>query len=127
MLYVFSNWMLRPLYANQVFIFCSNTFHQEPIILFISLIFIALAKIPSQYKMLGDIVDTRAYDSHSDVVPRHAAIFGFGQFIVLPILYRLEVHNAIIVEVLAGEDLVLDAGWMNVRKRMLLVVPAAKT
>ena len=76
--------------------------------------------------MLGYVIDTGTHQTHGDVVPGHTAIIGFVEFIGLPVFDALKVHDTIVVEILAWEDLIFYTRWMDVCKWMLVVIPSAK-
>lgn len=76
--------------------------------------------------MLGNVEHTRANDGHGDIVPRHATIFGLAQFVLVPVLYFLEIHDSVVVEVLTWPDFFGNTFWMHISKGMLPGVPAAK-
>ena len=59
-------------------------------------------------------------------MPGHTAVIGFVEFIGLPVFDALKVHDTIVIEILAREDLILYTSWMDVSKWMLVVVPSAK-
>lgn len=77
--------------------------------------------------MLGDIVDTVTRQAHGNIVPGHASKISFVEFVVLPVVHALKVHNPVVVEVLAGENLMLDTGRVDVGEWMLVVVPSTET
>ncbi len=76
--------------------------------------------------MLGDVINTRPYNAHCHIVPGHSTVFGFAQFILLPVIDVFEVHDAIVVEVLARPHFVNNPLRMNIREGMLMVVPTTK-
>ena len=124
MIDVFTNRVLRTLDGHQILILAFAAGHRQPIHVVRSFVLVALDKVPAEDKVLGDIVDAVTNDTHGGVVPGHAAVVGFTQLIGLPIFDCMEIHDAIVVEVLAREHLVLHAGWMHVSQRMLAAVPA---
>lgn len=126
MLDIFSARKLRALNTNETFILASPTLDQEIIHFRVAFVFVSLNTVPSQYKMLGNVINTGTHQTHGDVVPGHTAIIGFVEFIVLPVFDALKVHDTIIVEILAGEDLILYTSWMDVCKGVLMVIPSAK-
>lgn len=77
--------------------------------------------------MLGNVVDAVANDTHGDIMPGHAAVVGFAQLVGRPVFDSLEVQDAVVVEILAGEHFVLNARGMHVGEGMLPAVPASET
>jgi hypothetical protein len=59
-------------------------------------------------------------------MPWHAPIVSLAQFIALPVLNVLEVHDPVVVEVLSGEDLVFDTRRMSISQWMLPLIPATE-
>ena len=59
--------------------------------------------------MLSNVVDTGHDEAHGNVMPGHAAILGFAEFILFPVLDVLEVHDSVVVEILTGPYLVGNA------------------
>ena len=119
-------WVERPLDANQVFVRALAASQLEPFEPPVPLVLVSLDKIPPQDEVLGDVVNARPNDAHGDVVPGHAARLGLAQLVLLPVLDIFEVHDAVVVEVLAGPHLVRNTFRMHVRESMLVIVPAAK-
>jgi hypothetical protein len=76
--------------------------------------------------VLRDAHHRRPDDAQADVVPRHAAVLGLVELVRLPVLDILEVHDAVVVKVLAGPDLGGDAFGVGVGERVLAHVPAAE-
>lgn len=76
--------------------------------------------------MFGDIIDTRSNDTHGYIMPWHASIVSFAQFVALPVLDVLEVHDSVVVKVLSGEDLILDTRRMGISQWMLPLIPATE-
>lgn len=124
MLKVISTGVFWTLNRSNVFI---AAFEHQPVDVFISLILVSFDAIPSEDKVLGDIVDTVTRQAHCNIVPGHASIISFVEFVVLPVLHALKVHDTVVVEVLAWENLVLDTGRVNVREWVLVVVPSTET
>jgi hypothetical protein len=91
----------------------------------ITFILVALAEIPAEDEMFGDIVNAWSDHPHCNVVPWHTAVFRFAELVRFPILHVLEVHDAIVVEILTGKDLVLHTRGMHIRQGMLAVIPAS--
>ena len=99
----------------------------QPVDSRIALVLVTLDMVPAQHKVLGNIIDTVADDAHGHVMPGHARKLGLVHLILPPVLHGLEVHDAIVVEVLAREDLVVNAAGMHIRQRVVVRVPPAKT
>ena len=123
---VFPNRMLRSLNRYQIFILTFSAYHRKPVKACRSLIFVPLYEVPAEHKMLGDIINTVTNNAHRDVVPRHATIVCLAQLIRLPVLHGLEVHDTVVVEVLAREEFVADTRRMHICQGMLAVVPSSE-
>jgi len=104
---VLSHRVFGALGANEIFVLALTTLQSQPIVTVIPLVFVALAEVPSQDEVLGYVVDARPDDTHGDVVPWHTAKVGFAEFVALPILDTLKVHDAVVIEVLTRPDFVL--------------------
>jgi hypothetical protein len=104
-LHIVTDWKLWALDANEVFILACATLEQYPVNGWIPLILVALNKVPSEDKVLSNVVDTVAYHAHSNIMPRHSTILGFAEFIRLPLAYTLEIHYPVIIELLPWKDL----------------------
>lgn len=115
MLNVVANRVCRTLNSYQRLVGSSAAFEHQPVDLAVSLILVSFHAVPSEDKVLGDIVDTVTRQAHCNVVPGHASEVGFVEFVVLPVVYALKVHDTVVVEVLAWENLVLDTGRVDVR------------
>lgn len=126
MIDVFANRMLRPLHSNKILISACAALHHKPVNLLITLVLVTLDKVPAKNEVLCNIVDTVSDNTHSDIVPWHTAEISLAELIGLPFFNRLEVHDAVVVEVLAGENLVLDAMRMDIGETMLVVIPATE-
>jgi predicted phosphatase len=126
MLDIFSARKLRTLNADETLILTGAALNQEIIHFRVAFVFVPLDAIPSQHKMLSYVIDTVTHQAHGDVVPGHTAEIGFVEFIVLPVLDALKVHDTIVIEILAWKYLILYTCWMDVRKRVLVIVPSAK-
>jgi hypothetical protein len=113
MLDILATRILRTLDRDDILILAGTTLYQQPIYIISQLVFIPLDKVPAKDKVLCDIVDTIADQAHCDVVPWHSPVLGLAQLIVLPVLNTLEVHDTVVVEVLAREDVVAQA-WVYV-------------
>jgi len=118
--------MLWPLNRNKIFVFTVQTFKAEPIDCFVCLVFVTLDEVPSENEVLRDIVYTVSNDTHGDVVPRHATIIGFAEFVIAPVVDGLEIHDTVVVEVLAGEDFVLDTGGVDIGKGVRMSIPTSE-
>ena len=116
---VVSHWVLRSLHADQILVFAGTSGHGQPVVAVIALVFVALAEIPTKNKVLGNVVDGRANETHCYVMPWHATKLGLGELVGLPVFHRLEVHNAVVVEVLPGEDLILHTSRVGIRQGVL--------
>lgn len=114
------------MYTNQVFVFPLTTSELEPFEPAIALVFVSLHKVPPKDEMLRDVVDAWSDDTHGHVVPWHAPILGLAEFVLLPILYVFEVHDAVVVKVLARPHFVRDTLRMDIGQGMLVDVPPAK-
>ena len=99
---------LGTLDRNKVFVLACTTLQQEPVHAFIALVLVTLDKVPAENEMFSDIVNTITDQTHGNVVPRHPAVIRFTQFVALPLLHALEVHDAVVVELLTGEDVVTE-------------------
>lgn len=126
MLDVLAAGVLGPLHGDQVFVFARAALHQEPVDVVAALVLVALDEVPAQDEVLGDVVDAVAHQAHRYIVPRHAAVLGFAELVALPVFYALEVHDAVVVEVLAREDVVAQAAGVDVGEWVLVCVPAAE-
>lgn len=114
MLDVLAAGVLWALNSNQIFIIPKSTLHHKPIHIIGTLVLITLYKVPAQNKVLCNIVDTVTNQTHGYVVPRHAPEVSLAQLIALPVLDALEVHDSVVVEVLAREDIIAQARWMHI-------------
>lgn len=114
MLNVLAAGVFRPLNSNQILISLESTFHHKPIHIIGALVLVTLDKVPAQHKVLCNIVDAIANQAHGYVVPRHAPVVSLAQLIALPVLDTLEVHDPVVVEVLARENIILQTGWVNI-------------
>ena len=70
-MYVVSDRVLRPLDTDQILTISRSSGHREPIVFFVALILVTLAEIPAENKVLGNIVNTRANETHTNIMPRH--------------------------------------------------------
>jgi hypothetical protein len=59
-------------------------------------------------------------------MPRHASIVGLAQLVTLPIFDILEVHDAVVVEVLSRENFVFDTGGVSIGQWVLHLIPTTK-
>lgn len=123
---VFSDRVFRALNRDQILVLAFSSGHGQPIDLFGTLVFVALDKVPTEDEMLGNVEDTISDKAHGDIMPGHTAVVGFAQFIGLPVLNGLEIHDAIVVEILTGEHFILDAGGMHIRTGVLAAIPTAE-
>lgn len=126
MVNVLSNRMLRPLDCNQILIFAFTTLKSKPIETLVTLVLVTLDKVPTQLEVLGNVVDTRSDDTHSHIVPWHASIISLAQLVTLPILDILEIHDAIVVEVLSREDFIFDTGGVGIGQWVLHLIPTTE-
>lgn len=92
-----------------------------------ALVFVALDEVPAQNKVFGDVIHTVALQAHSDVVPGHAAEVDFADFIALPVLYALEVHDPVVVEVLSRENVIPQTPWVDIGQWVLVCIPSSET
>ena len=113
--------------ATYVLIRTFATSQFQPVHARVTLVLVALDQIPAQNEMLGNVVDRVADEAHCDIMPRHSPVLGLVQLILAPLFDGLKVHDAVVVEVLTREDLVLNAFWVNVRQNVLVTVPSSKT
>jgi hypothetical protein len=58
--------------------------------------------------------------------PTHSRILGTIKLVVLPLGNILEIVNSGIIEILTGEDDVIQVTRMSVRNRMLVDIPSAE-
>ena len=126
MVNVLSNRMLRPLDCNQILIFAFTTLKSKPIETLVTLVLVTLDKVPTQLEVLGNVVDTRSDDTHSHIVPWHASIISLAQLVTLPILDILEIHDAVVVEILSREDFILDTSGMSIGQWVLHLIPTTE-
>ena len=124
MLNIFSARIFRPLNRNKVFIRAVASLKHEPINTLIPLVLVTLDEVPTEDKMLCNIVHSITNQSHSNIVPRHSAIFGLAQLVALPLLHTLEIHDTVVVEFLTREDIVLEVRRMSIGQRMLVGIPS---
>ena len=111
---VFPHGVAWTLDADQILVHTLAAAELQPVKLVVALVLVTLDKVPAQDEMLGDVVDARPDHAHSDVVPWHTTVVGLAQLVLLPILHVLEVHHPVVVEVLAGPDLVGNSLGMDV-------------
>ena len=126
MVHILANGMLWSLYPEEILILPVPTFEGQPIESGVALVLVPFAVVPAENKMFGNVIDTGTNDAHGNVMPRHTSVLGFAQFVVCPVVDTLEVHDAVVVEVLTRENGVIDAGRRHIGKRVLLGVPPAK-
>lgn len=126
MLNIVSTWIFWTLHANEVLILSLLAFHNEPVNGPIALVLVSLDMVPPQDKVLRDIVDTVSDQGKRYIVPWHAPKLTLAELVLLPVVDGLKVHDPIVVEVLAGEDFVLDADRVNVCQGVLVAIPAPK-
>lgn len=119
--------MLWTLDRNQILVLAFSTGHGQPIEARGPLVLVTLDEVPPEYKVFCDIVDAVTDDTHGHIMPGHAAVVGFAQLVGLPVIDGLEIHDAVVVEVLTGEHFVLHPRWMGVGQRMLAIIPSAET
>src|SRR5438552_15041568 len=126
MLDVFPHRMLGPLYTHKVLVSTLSTLNGDPVELLVALVFISLDEIPSEDEVFRYIIDAIPNYAQCNIMPWHASILSFAQFIVFPVVYTFEVHDAIIVEVLAGPDFLGSSYGMNICQWMLMIIPSTK-
>lgn len=126
MLDVLSHGELWPLNADEIFIVTCPVLEHEPIITLVSLILVSFAEVPPKHKMFGDVVNTRTYQTHGNIMPGHASVLSLGELVGFPVLDGLKVHDTVVVEILPGENLILNTSRMDIRQGVLVVIPAAK-
>ena len=123
MVTIFAHWMFWTLNGYKVFEIPFSALHGQPVKAFCPLVLVALDEVPTQDKVLCDVIDAVSNDPHGDVMPGHSAIVCFAELVRLPVVDALEVHDAVVVEVLTWEELVGDACRVDVRARVLSIVP----
>jgi hypothetical protein len=126
MLDVLAAGVLWSLDSNQIFIIPKSALHHKPIHIIGTLVLVTLDKVPTQNKVLCNIVDAVANQAHGYVVPRHAPEVSLAQLITLPVLDALEVHDSVVVKVLPREDIIPQASWMHISQRVLVGIPSAE-
>lgn len=126
MLDIFSHRELWPLDPDQILILSSSSFKNQPVVSPIALVLVALAKIPPEDEVLRNIIDARSDQTHGDIVPWHATIFRLRELIGFPVLNCLEVHDTVVVEVLARKYFMLHTCRVDVRQGVLVVVPTSE-
>lgn len=119
--------ILGPLDRNQILVLVCATLHEQPVHIVTALVLVALDKVPSEDEVLCDVIDGVSNQTHGDIVPGHATELSLADFVALPVLHALEIHDTVVVEFLSGEDIVAQAGWVNICKWMLVGVPSAET
>lgn len=124
MMDVFSYGMLGSLDSDQVLVFPFPTFHGQPVEAVISLVLVTLDKIPAKNKVLCNIVHAISDHTHGHIMPRHTSVICLAELIRLPVFHGLEIHDAIVVEVLSREHFVGNTCGMYVGTGMLSVVPS---
>lgn len=125
-LHIISARELRALHGHEVFIIAGTALKHQPVHVMIPLVLVTLDKVPPEHKMFRNVVYGVAGQAHANVMPWHSAILGLGQLVLLPLPDVLEIHDAVVVELLAGEELVGHVGRMDIGQRMLIGVPSAK-
>ena len=125
MIDILPNRVFRPLHSNDILILLM-ALHNQPVHSIAALILITLDKVPAQNEMLGNIIDTVTHQTHGNIVPRHAAVLGFTDLVALPVCHALEVHDAVVVEFLAWEDIVFQAGGVDICQWVLAGIPATE-
>jgi len=124
MMNVVSNGKFGSLNTHKILIGPLSVLQCQPVIPFVTLVLVTLAEIPAKDKVLCDVIYARPNYAHSDVMPRHAAILCLAELVRFPVVNTLEVHDTVVVEVLAGEDLVLHSGRMHIGQWVLLFIPS---
>lgn len=90
MLQVLSHRKLWSLHTNQVFVLVCPALQADPVETRIALVFVALDEVPAENEVLGYVVDAWTDYTHGDVVPGHASVFCFAEFVALDyVLNRL--------------------------------------
>lgn len=117
----------RALDRDKVLVFASASLEREPIDIVIPLVLVTFHVVPTKDKMLSDIVYTVTNQAHGNVVPWHPAIFCLADLIALPVLHTLEIHDAVVVKFLTGEDIIVEVRWMAIGQWMLVGVPSSET
>lgn len=92
-----------------------------------ALVFIALDEIPAQNKVFSNVIHTVTLQAHGHIVPGHAAIVDFADFVALPVLYALEVHDPVVVEILSRENVVPQTCWVDIGQWVLVCIPSSET
>jgi hypothetical protein len=118
--------VLGTLHSDKVFVVTKAALKSKPIHALITLVLIPLDEVPPKDEVLRNIVDTVSHQAHGYIVPRHPAILCLAEFIRLPLAHTLEIHYAVVIEILTGEDLVLHVRGVDIGQRVLVSIPAAK-
>ncbi|KAH6607804.1 hypothetical protein Trco_004117 [Trichoderma cornu-damae] len=125
-LHVAPHRVLGPLHPDQVFVLALAALEDDPVEPLVALVLVALDKVPPQDEVLGNVVHARADDGHGDVVPGHAAVVCLAELVVLPVLHLFEVHDSVVVEVLARPDVRRHLVRVDVGERVVPGVPPPK-
>lgn len=123
---VIANRMFGSLDTDKVLVLSFPSCHCEPIISIVTLVLVALDKVPAKHKVFCNVVHARTNDTHRNVVPWHPSVVSLGDFVVLPVINILEICNSIVVEILTRPYFVLDSTWVTASERVVSCVPAAE-
>lgn len=118
--------VLWSLNTNQILGVSCAALKLEPVIAFIALLLVTLAKVPTQDKVLRDVVHAPPNEPHANIVPWHPPILGLGELVRLPVVDGVEVHDPVVVEILAWKNFILSTRRVHVGKGVLVVVPTAE-
>jgi hypothetical protein len=106
---VLSNGMLGSLNCDKVLVLTISAFEHKPVNGLVSFVLVALDEVPSQNEVLRNVVYAITNQTHGNIVPGHSPVICLAEFVVAPILDSVEIHNAIVIEILAREHLVLNS------------------
>lgn len=118
---------LRTLNGNQIFVVPSTTLQHQPVHTVVPFVLVPLDEVPPQDEVLCDVIHTVTHHTHGDVVPRHSTILSLAKLVGLPVAHALEIHDAVVVKLLSGEDLVPQVRGVDVGQGMLMSVPSSET
>lgn len=91
-----------------------------------ALVFVTLDKVPAQNEVFSNVIHAIALQAHGHIMPGHAAVIDFADFVTLPIRYALEVHDTVVVEILSREDVIAQTCWVNISQWVLVCIPPSK-
>ena len=126
MLDVITARVLGALHGNDIFVFVRATLHQKPVDVVAALVLVALDEVPAQDEVLRNVEHAVTLQTHRNVVPRHTTIVCLADFVALPVLHTLEVHDSVVIEILAGEDVVSQSSWVNICQWVLVCIPSSE-